>query len=149
VLGKNGLASALPAGVQVQFNNTTSTAVMAGWRTQAGHSTTFAGHWGNKGKGEKDRYLGLRFLIKGQIHYGWARLNVSFKNGGFSGLLTGYAYETISNKAIITGKTKGTEEDGVDQLSPTSLTAPTREPATLGLLALGSPRLPIWRREEL
>jgi hypothetical protein len=149
VLGKNGLASALPAGMQVRFNNTTSTAGMAGWRTQAGHSTTFAGQWANGGKGVKDRYLGLRFLIGGQVHYGWARLNVSFKNGEFSGLLTGYAYETIPNKAIITGKTKGTEEEGVEQVSPTSLTTPTREPATLGLLALGSPGLSIWRREEL
>jgi hypothetical protein len=148
VLGKNSLASALPAGVRVQFNNTTSTAVMGGWRTQAGHSTTFAGQWANRGKGVKDRYLGLRFLIKGQVHYGWARLNISFERGEFSGLVTGYAYETIPNKAIITGKTKGTEEEGVEPLSPRSLATPNRQSAGLGLLALGSPALSIWRREH-
>jgi hypothetical protein len=148
-LGQGGLASALPAGVRVEFSDATSSAVMGGWRTAIGRSSTFAGQWANGGKGVRDRYLGLRFIIKGQVHYGWVRLNVSFKKGEFSGLLTGYAYETIPNKSIITGK-KGPEEDGdVEQLSPTSLTAPDREPATLALLALGSPGLSIWRREEL
>jgi hypothetical protein len=149
-LARNGFALALPAGKPVRFNDAaTYTFVMAGRRTSRGHTSAFAGPWANKGKGVKDRYLGLRFQIKGEVHYGWARLNVSFKSGEFSGLVTGYAYETIPNKAIITGKTNGTEEDGVEQLSQTSLTAPTREPATLGLLALGSPGLSIWRREEL
>jgi hypothetical protein len=149
-LGKNCAASALPAGARVEFNNGCySGDGMAGWRTLAGNSTTFAGQWANGGRGVKDRYLGLRFIIQGQVHFGWARLNVSFKNGAFIGLVTGYAYETIPNKAITTGKTKEAEEEGVGQLSPTSLAAPTREPATLGLLALGSPGLSIWRREEL
>jgi hypothetical protein len=148
-LARNGSALALPAGMQVKFgDHATYTFRMAAWRTAAGNSTTFAGPWADKGKGVKDRYLGLRFLIKGQVHYGWARLNVSFKNGEFSGVLTGYAYETIPNKAIITGKTKGTEKEGMEQSSPTSLVAPKREPATLGVLALGSPALSIWRREE-
>jgi len=78
------------------------------------------------------RYLGLRFTIKGRVHYGWARLNVtcSSKNdavgsAGFSGLLTGYAYETIPNKPIITGKTKGPDVLTVD-------------PGRLGHLAQGS-----------
>jgi hypothetical protein len=86
---------------------------MGAWRTAIGHSSTFAGQWANGGKGVRDRYLGLRFIIKGQVHYGWVRLNVSFKNGEFSGLLTGYAYETIPNKAIATGKTKGTVESHI------------------------------------
>lgn len=149
VVGKNCLASALPAGVPVKFNNDCfSGDGMAGWRTAGGNSTTFAGQWANGGKGVKDRYLGLRFLIKGQVHFGWARLNISFEKGEFNGLVTSYAYETIPNKAIITGKTKGTEGEGAEQLSPTSLATPTRQPASLGLLALGSPTLSIWRREE-
>jgi hypothetical protein len=56
----------------------------------------------------KNRYLGLRFIIKGATHFGWARLNVNCNPGSKKiGLLTGYAYETIANKAIISGKTKG------------------------------------------
>jgi hypothetical protein len=57
----------------------------------------------------KSRYLGLKFLVEGQVHYGWARLDVSRKpwTGGIQATLTGYAYETIPNKSIIAGKTKG------------------------------------------
>jgi hypothetical protein len=61
---------------------------------------------------------------------------------------TGYAYETIPNKSIIAGKTKG-PDDGTVEESNAALTVPTSKPATLGLLALGSSGLSIWRREEL
>jgi len=71
-----------------------------------------------------NRYLGLKFQIKGKTHYGWARLNVAGGFGSITATLTGYAYETIANKPIIAGKTKG--EDVI-----------TVEPATLGRLALG------------
>ncbi len=59
----------------------------------------------------KNRYLGFRFIIKGETHFGWARLNVACNPGSKKiGLLTGYAYETIANKAIITGKTNGRDD---------------------------------------
>src|SRR5277367_3742737 len=63
------------------------------------------GNWNNV----KNRYLGLKFIIKGKTHFGWARLNVSCNstNDKIKALLTGYAYETIPNKPIIAGKTKG------------------------------------------
>jgi hypothetical protein len=100
----------------------------------------------------KNRYLGLKFLIKGKIHFGWARLNVSCSTKLFkvAGVLTGYAYETVPNKAIITGKT--TELDDTGNVAPPSPTptaahAPTSKHATLGLLAMGAPGLSIWRRE--
>jgi hypothetical protein len=93
-------------------------------------------------------YLGLKFVVKGKIHFGWARVKM-VAGSGFPAVITGYAYETTPFKAIITGKTKGPEdESGVDQLNPSSLTAPTPETAPLGLLALGSPGLSIWRRKE-
>jgi len=55
------------------------------------------------------RYLGLKFQIHGATHYGWARFNVRVSKKSFSivATLTGYAYETIPNKPIIAGKTKG------------------------------------------
>ncbi len=88
----------------------------------------FQGPWANGGKGVKDRYLGLKFAINGKTHYGWARLNVKV---GYSfevyikATLTGYAYETVPNKAIITGETKG--KDVI-----------TLQPASLGALAAGA-----------
>ena len=44
-------------------------------------------------------------MIDGQIHYGWARLSVQNVYRGIYDTLTGYAYETIPDKAIITGQT--------------------------------------------
>ncbi len=78
------------------------------------------GRWCNV----SNRYLGLKFLIKGKVHYGWARLNVSAHQNTITGTLTGYAYETIPNKPIITGRT------GPDVI--------TLEPGSLGRLAQGS-----------
>jgi len=69
-----------------------------------------------------NRYLGLQFVINGTTHYGWARLSVDFYINIQT--LTGYAYETIPNKAIIAGKTKG----------PDVITV---APGSLGRLALG------------
>jgi hypothetical protein len=69
------------------------------------------------------RYLRLKFARKGKTHFGWARLNVKFGPNGVGGILTGYAYETIPNKPIIAGRTKGPDA--------------VIEPATLGKLALG------------
>jgi hypothetical protein len=92
-----------------------------------------------------NRYLGLRFKTAGKIHFGWARLTVGC-SGKVLTTLSGYAYETIPNKAIITGKTKGPDDD--NQPVPASLKTQTPEPPTLGVLALGSPGLSIWKREE-
>jgi hypothetical protein len=101
------------------------------------------------------RYLGLKFVIKGKIHFGWARLNVDWTLG--EAILTGYAYETIPGKSIMAGQTFDILPPAPDSLSPddpgpgASLTNPipdTQQPASLGLLALGAPGLAIWRREE-
>jgi hypothetical protein len=90
-------------------------------------------------------YLGLKFVINGKFHFGWARVN---KKPSYIGpaTITGYAYETIPGKPIIAGATKS--PDDVAQPVPATHTSPTPEPATLGMLALGAPGLSIWRREE-
>ena len=51
-------------------------------------------------------YLGLEFHSKGKVHYGWARVTGRYPPD-YSLRLKGYAYETIPNKPIIAGKTKG------------------------------------------
>lgn len=73
-----------------------------------------------------NRYLGLRFSISGKVHFGWARLTVRASNdpAHLAATLTGYAYETIPNKPIIAGQTKGPDV--------------VVEPATLGHLAAGA-----------
>jgi hypothetical protein len=114
------------------------------WRKSDTGTFYSSGPW----KNVKNRYLGLKFLIQGQIHFGWVRMTISIVNHNISGILNGYAYETVPNKPIITGRTKGLDEIGATTGSPASLSAPTPEPASLGLLAMGWQGLSIWRREE-
>ncbi len=97
-----------------------------------------------------NRYLGLKFIIKGKIHYGWARLTVKSKYGDMhiTAILTGYAYETIPTKRIITGRTKGPDQESSGTGASVESPLDTPQPATLGALAMGAPGLSIWRREE-
>lgn len=110
-------------------------------RRMAGAGQTTPGNWYNV----NNRYLGLKFQIKGETHYAWARLSVQL-NEGFTVTLTGYAYETVPNKPITAGATKDTDDD--DQPAPASLKMHRKEPATIARLALGAPALAIWRRKE-
>jgi hypothetical protein len=110
-----GFAVALHAGEQIgpqkQFR---SAGVL--WNEKVIHSftnhstrTSWSGQWANGGKGLKDRYLGIKFAINGKFHYGWARVSVTISESKVTSLLTGYAYETIPNKPIVAGKTKGSD----------------------------------------
>jgi hypothetical protein len=146
-------ASALAAGVQVgpkgRFALGKKSMAVDFYADGTGGSGTCAGLWNNV----KNRYLGLKFSINGTTHFGWARLSVTcmttFENHKVTGLLTGYAYETIPDKPIVTGKTKGPDEDSrLEPPSSVTLTAPTSKPATLGMLAMGARGLSIWRRED-
>ena len=127
---------------QVQF--------MAAGEWLSGKTYRFRGLWANGGKGVRNRYLGLRFRIKGRFHYGWARFNVSFPHQTLRAVLTGYAYETQAGKAIIAGQTKGTEDSTIEQPAA-ALSTPipdTSQLAMLGALTLGGPGLSIWRGKE-
>jgi hypothetical protein len=137
------VAAALPKGKRIgpkgEFNDPYRVAVMA-----AATKATTCGVW--LGKSNFQAYLGLKFTIKGTIHFGWARVKVDtdLQQRPFLATLTGYAYETIPGKAIIAGATKGP-----DDAEPTAaFSSHTPEPATLGALALGAPGLSIWRRKE-
>jgi len=87
----------------------------------------------------KNRYLGLQFTISGHIHYGWARVTVTRgsakQKNSILATLIGYAYETVANKPIITGKTKGPD-------------VVTLEPATLGRLGQGASGISTWRAKK-
>jgi len=90
-------------------------------------------------------FLGLRFYIKEEIHFGWAR----FKFSNHALVLTGYAYETVAKKPIITGKKRGADDNVVGESDSAFLGAPIVSARSLGLLAAGAPGLSIWRRQEL
>ena len=123
------------------------------WRGGIQNMAVMLGGFGTSGVGGswinvKNRYLGVKFKIKGEDHYGWARLSVTVAQPlTITATLTGYAYETIANKPIVAGQTKGPDNATIEEPNA-SLTAPSPEPATLGTLALGAPGLSIWRRQE-
>jgi hypothetical protein len=88
--------------------------------------TACGGQWA--GQRSLQAYLGLKFVIKGRMHFGWARVKVDTLDKPYSAILTGYAYETIPNRPIVAGNTK--EADLVTVQSDTAH-------GILGHLALG------------
>jgi hypothetical protein len=79
IVGTNHLPQALRAGVRVGgAQHFYQYYLMARvWFNRGKDTSHFQGDWANGGKGVKNRYLGLKFLIHGKVHYGWARLNVT------------------------------------------------------------------------
>lgn len=101
---------------------------------------SFFGKW--KGVGS-NRFLGVKFLINGKTHYGWIRLNLTIDPRIGVATITGYAYETVPNKRIQAGiapTTSAAKPGQVQAAMPTG--------ASLGMLALGSDGLALWRREQ-
>jgi hypothetical protein len=145
--GHNNSAAALYRGARIgpkQGFDTCCFAGLVGVSSSSGRVFE-GGNWLNV----RNRYLGLKFQIKGKTHFGWARM------GAFADLhppritatLTGYAYETIPNKPIVAGQTKETSEN--EQPDAATSAAPAPRSATLGSLARGSLGLYIWRRKEV
>jgi hypothetical protein len=154
VWGKGNYASALRAGVRVGAGFPQGGIVMVSdvYKINSFY-TKFHGPWANGGKGVKNRYLGLKFLVKGKHHFGWARLNVAINlYGQITATLTGYAYETTVGKSIKAGQTHSAADDSAYEDLGVSMTSPvpdTPQPASLGMLAMGAPGLSIWRRESV
>lgn len=63
-------------------------------------------NWINSGlwKGLKDKYVGLRFKISGNFHYGWARFDVA--SNGKSITVKDFAYNSEADKSILAGVSK-------------------------------------------
>jgi len=107
---------------------------------------------------QKVAYLGLKFAISNEVHYGWARFTITPSGRAFNAFLTGYAYETVPNKRILAGDIIGPSRlpaktvpsrtnDGNDKrVRIASRQSSPEIPASLGLLALGADGLAAWRR---
>jgi hypothetical protein len=132
-------ASALHANVQIgptgKFLSGAGMMVSANASTWSGRCfSSRRGSWINI----TNRYLGLKFVIGRKTHFGWAQLNVRLNQGCSAEIhatLTGYAYETVPNRSIITGKTKGPD-------------VITLQDASLGHLARGAAAIKAWRVRE-
>jgi hypothetical protein len=101
-------------------------------------------------------YVGLKFSINGQTHYGWARIKFAIPASYYPALrypsIYGYAYESTPNKPILAGQTsessQQSSERGSEQSSGQRFQSGPRAaaPANLGMLALGAAGLDLWRR---
>jgi hypothetical protein len=134
-----GYAAAIPAGVAIGSNGKFHPAQSMDMANDDFPVGNCQGSW----KEASNKYLGLKFEINGEVHFGWARLSVScFTPAAARVLLTGYAYETVANQPIVTGQTSGTQDESAIASPVTSHTS------QLGLLAIGSRGLSIWRRDD-
>jgi hypothetical protein len=149
-------AAALPVGVRIPsylgFYRGRPGALMV-IATENPGGRGIEGNWSDV----KDRYLGIRFQIKGETHYGWARFTTHVDLRPLRGIaivaeLNGYAYETTPNRPIFTVPTGDVPDSAGEDSEPAAFRVgkppSDREVATLGLLALGAPGIPFWRRKE-
>ena len=106
------------------------------------NSSRYSRHGSGPWAHTQTRFLGVQFLIDGATHYGWVRIASVFgKFETLGGTITGYAYETIADKSIKAGQlSEGTAS------APAEM-APIAEPS-LGMLALGTGGLELWRRDD-
>jgi hypothetical protein len=149
--GKN--AAALQRGAKIgegqPFGGSGVAVYMGGRITTSGSNPAshWNGPWANGGEGITNRYLGFKFKIDGQYHFGWAR--VTFRTSDTSGIqafVSGYAYETIAEKGLLAGQTSEGGHAGNVQLDKPALEM--QKTTSLGMLALGSDGLRFWRKED-
>jgi hypothetical protein len=136
-----GASTPLPIGTPIgparQFTKSTYYGiVLMGEGFEYGTMTNTFGFW----KNVTDKFVGFKFMIGSEVHYGWARLS---GNGPLSVVLSGYAYETVANKGIRAGQRSESE---AETASAPSVNSSAEGGAGLGLLASGANGIGLWRR---
>ena len=102
--------------------------------------------YGKWGYNPVNRYLGVRFSIKGATHYGWIRITVTTEPAQkrLSATITAYAYETVPRKVISAGSSTSAATVGAENnLQQRAIPAHP----SLGMLASGADGLSLWRKE--
>ncbi len=140
VVGQPPYVSALAGGARIgprQPFNLSYRGTMGDVR-QSAFGLHYSGPWADSGKTVNAHYVGVKIVVNGETHYGWARFNVRIfrqPESKIYALLTGYAYETVPNKPILAGQSKTP-----DVIAPA--------PVSLGHLAAGASAIPAWRPEK-
>jgi|HubBroStandDraft_6_1064221.scaffolds.fasta_scaffold26541_3 hypothetical protein len=141
VWGANTYASALGSGVslgsngQFQAGHQRMAADRAGFGRSGTESYRSTGQWRQATR----LFLGVKFIIQGEIHYGWVRVDAAATFAGMYAAVTGYAYESVPNQPIKTGQTSGSIKKR-NQGTKGSAAAHTPPPSSgsLGQLAIGA-----------
>jgi hypothetical protein len=174
VLDKNGFPADLAAGASIgpaaQFGPGKSYGLLFTYGYGSGRRGRLKDHQGNLQFGQ-DNYFGFKFSVSGQVHYGWVRLHVTFGRGtdgqSTSTHILSYGYESTPNTAILAGSCNASiasagpaledqkanvarESSSSDHAATVaSTTGDDAASASLGLLALGSEGIPLWRRKQM
>ena len=106
------------------------------YTVSSGFVSTNVGNWQSFGSALGQGYLGLKFLIGANVHYGWADISV---NPDYSVTLHSFAYESCADQSIDAGQTQGGATCG-DSAVP--------EPHSAALLAMGAAGLLAYRRRR-
>lgn len=129
-------AAALPEGTKVgsngNFKSDAGGLFMAA-SIQGFSTRTVSGSWNKL----ETAYLGLKFVVSGEVHYGWARIKFVSPGRFATGSISGYAYEATPNAPIVTGQTSGTAENA-KEYKPAANHPLEAAPSSLGMLAAGS-----------
>jgi hypothetical protein len=138
--GQNQVTAAgLPAGVQVgsnaNFQSSPNGLFMAG-NFLGTQSSPPLGTWLTI----ETAYLGLKFVVNGEVHYGWARIKLVSPGAFATASIYGYAYEDVANQPIVTGQTSGTaaKNKQVGEAIPAPKRTLDSRTRTLGMLAAGA-----------
>lgn len=112
-------AAALPDGAKIgssgQFLAPANGLNLVGYSNRGGG--TYGGDWVKV----EYAYLGLKFEVNGEIHYGWARIKYDQPGDYHHATVYGYAYETVANQPIIAGQTSGTADRAEKRVGNASL----------------------------
>jgi hypothetical protein len=140
VLGAKTYASALASGVSVGSNGP----FQAGKRFMAkgadeatssgGTRYSSLGQW----KQATNLFVGVKFTIAGETHYGWIRVDLDATDAGFYGAISGYAYQSTANEPIKTGQKSGTDSKPSGRRARPTAGLPLPSERGLGRLAAGA-----------
>ncbi|MGJ5641920.1 T9SS type A sorting domain-containing protein [Formosa sp. S-31] len=129
-LGWIGLVQVLEAGVSVKttqspFNWNSWTGVLF-----IGCYISYAQCTGNNWSNQTDKYIGVRFKIDDQWHYGWIRLDVS-DNKNWT--IKDYAYNATPEEDLLTGVTTFLNTDDLELLKQIKLVTTNKKITALNL----------------
>jgi hypothetical protein len=152
LLGSNGYPASVLQGGSIgpggKFGKGGSYGLLFSYGRGTRFSTKYGGgtklkHRGNLNFSKSENYFGFEFSLGGKTHYGWLRVHVTFfhSRGDIRTQtithLDAYGYENTPNTAIAAGSCSNAAE--IDTM------AVTRK-GSLGILALGSEGLSLWRK---
>lgn len=113
------------------------------------YGATSRHHRGNLQFGQTN-YFGFKFLVAGNLHYGWVRLESSIVSGHTPSIRTKvmeYGYESTPDTTILAGSCSSASNRRVSA-NEARMMGETPQPFSLGVLALGAPGMTLWRTEE-